>query len=89
MKDFLILTERWVKGPITPHGCNAVEFINLSSTNIVYIDGRPIPAYVAGMQQYPSICYYGLQGEAMTGQFAVSGTTPELLIVRKFYDKKR
>lgn len=87
MKNFTILTERWVKGPVTPKGCNAIEFVNLSTSNVLYIDGRPVPAYASGMQQYPSVCYYGLQGESMGGQFQVSGTTPELLIVRKFYDK--
>lgn len=85
MKQYTIETERWVEGPILLKGANAIELVNLSTSNTVYIDGRPIPPYTTGMVQYPSICYYGLEGETMKGQLAVSGTTPELLVVRKYY----
>lgn len=88
MRKFSINTEEVNEVKmIQSNGCNAIEFVNLSDAEIT-IDGMPIPAYAVGMMNYPSIAYYGLEGERMEGVFNVqfgSATTKRLVINRKYY----
>lgn len=68
-------------------GCNAIIFTNLSDSTI-YIDNVPVPPYAAGMQEYPKLCYYGLEGEIMMGTFNLkfgTSTAPLVAVTRKFY----
>jgi hypothetical protein len=72
---------------VDPKGCNAITFINVGS-DVAFVNNRPIPVYAAGMQEYPSITYCGLENEIMTGSFNVKFGTitgPNLLVVRKYY----
>jgi len=66
--------------------CNAIVFIN-QGDEVVTVGGRMIPVYAAGMQEYPSICYYGLKDEIMQGtfnvRFAGGGSNPALVVIRK------
>jgi hypothetical protein len=68
--------------------CNAIVFIN-QGDEVVTVGSRKIPVYAAGMQEYPSISYYGLEGEVMKGTFDVTfpggGANPALVIIRKIY----
>lgn len=78
-----------VDGPTlaSAKNCNAIEFVNLGD-GIAKIDGRPIPPYATGMQEYPSICYAGLNNEVDKSEyqitFATGATVTQVLIVRKF-----
>ena len=72
---------------VQSNGCNAIEFVNLSDAE-VFINGCPIPAYASGMMGYPSMAYFGLEGEIMTGVFNVTfgtSTTKRIVINRKDY----
>jgi hypothetical protein len=70
-------------------GCNAVVFVN-QGDEVVTVGGRKIPVYVAGMQEYPSICYYGLEMDqfqrTLNVVFAGGGSGPALLVIRKKYE---
>ena len=88
MRKFSISTEE-INGEqmVQSNGCNAIEFVNLSDAE-VYINGCPIPAYAVGMMAYPSLAFYGLEGEAMTGVFNVTfgtSTTKRIVVNRKDY----
>jgi len=73
---------------IQPKDANAIVFIN-TGDSVAYIGGRPIPVFATGMQEYPSICYYGLEGEKIISTFeltfASGGANPTVLVVRKTY----
>ena len=88
MRNFSITTEE-INGEqmVQSNGCNAIEFMNLSDAE-VYINGAPIPAYASGMMAYPSLAFYGLEGERMTGVFNVTfgtSTTKRIVVTRKDY----
>lgn len=68
-------------------GANAIIFTNLSNATI-YVGGVPIPAFAVGMQEYPSLVYYGLEGESLQSSFNVTFGTSTVLncaVTRKFY----
>ncbi len=90
MRSFTISKAETLNTPqaIQAKGANAIVFIN-NGDSVAFIGGRPIPVYATGMQEYPSICYYGLEGEIMQCTFeltfATGGTNNSVLVVRKTY----
>jgi len=88
MRKFIIQTNAISNAQqVQSQNSNAIIFTNLSD-GIVYVENVPIPAYVVGMQEYPTLIYSGLDGEILLGSFNVKmGTslTPLVLITRKTY----
>lgn len=75
-------------GPVESEACNAIIFTNLGDTEIT-VDNLPVPIYASGMQEYPSLTFYGLEGETMFNTFTVkfsgSPVTKRILVTRKKY----
>jgi len=89
MRKFKLISEQQNQAQqVQCEGVNAIEIVN-TGDEIVYFDNRPIPVYAAGMQEYPSISYYGLDGENMVGtldlRFAGGGANPAAQIIKKIY----
>lgn len=88
MREFDIITKEVnTAGPVQSEGANAIIFTNLSDAEVT-VDNVPIPAYSSGMMAYPTLVYYGLEGEKMEHSFAIkfgSATTKRILVTRKKY----
>lgn len=84
-------TQKLTKGEsIKSNGFSSITFRNLGDDNAVILGDIPLNAHVAGDSYYDEFYLINRPGEIIEMNipvnFAGTGTTPEILVIKTFYE---